>query len=72
MLFYKQNKTDQIWWVDTSEWDGYFLFSFDRKKVFNLFSDYPQKLTAEQKEIFDRENPFWADFFKERMTEDEF
>lgn len=67
VLFYKQNKTDQIWWVDTSEWDGYFLFSFDRKEVFNLFADYPHKLTAEQKEIFDQENPFWADFFKDRQ-----
>ena len=64
--FYKENPNGQIWWVDTSDWDGLFLFSFDRKKVFNLFSDYPHKLTAEQKEIFDQENPFWADFFKDR------
>ena len=28
-----------------------------------LFADYPYKLTAEQKAIFDRENPFWRDFF---------
>lgn len=64
--FYKENPTDQIWWVDTSDRDGVFLFSFDKKTVFNLFSDYPYKLTPEQKEIFDRENPFWADFFSER------
>lgn len=64
--FYKNNPTDQIWWVDTSEWTGYFLFSFDRKTVFNLFADYPHKLTANQKELFDKENPFWADFFKDR------
>lgn len=64
--FYKKNKTDKIWWVDDTEVIGEFRFSFDRKKVFNLFADYPWKLTAEQKRIFDKENPFWADFFKDR------
>ena len=64
--FYKENETDQIWWVDTSDKDGEFLFSFDKKKVFNLFADYPHKLTPEQKEIFDKENPYWKDFFKDR------
>ncbi len=65
-VFYKNEETDQIWWVDDPEREGFFLFSFDRSKVFNLFSDYPWKLSAEQKEIFDRENPFWVNFFKDR------
>lgn len=64
--FYKENETDQIWWVDTSDRDGEFLFSFDKKKVFNLFADYPHNLAPEQKEIFDKENPYWKDFFKDR------
>lgn len=64
--FYKEHKRDKVWWIDTSDYDGVFEFSFDKKKVFNLFRDYPYKLTKEQKEIFDRENPFWADFFKRR------
>lgn len=64
--FYKENSTDSIWWVDTSDQDGVFLFSFDKKKVYNLFADYPHKLTAQEKEIFDKENPYWADFFKDR------
>jgi hypothetical protein len=65
--FYKENPNDHIWWVDTAdESKGERLFSFDKKKVFNLFSDYPHQLTPEQKEIFDRENPYWADFFKDR------
>ena len=64
--FYKENEADQVWWVDTSDRDGEFLFSFDKKKVFNLFADYPHNLTPEQKEIFDKENPYWKDFFKDR------
>jgi len=28
-----------------------------------LFEDYPKKFTKEEKELFDKENPFWADFF---------
>ena len=64
--FYKNNSTDAIWWVDTSDRDGVFEFSFDKKEVFNMFADYPHKLTPEQKKIFDKENPFWADFFSDR------
>ena len=61
--FYKNKRTDAIWWVDNAEYVGIHLFSFDKKTVFNLFQDYPYKLTKEQKAIFDKENPFWADFF---------
>lgn len=66
MDFYKNNETDVIYWVDNPETKGEFLFSFDKKQVFNLFEDYPWKLTKEQKRIFDKENPYWADFFKDR------
>ena len=65
--WYKDNPDDKIWWLDngdkvTGEW----VFSFDKKEQFNLFADYPHKLTKEQKEIFDKENPYWADFFIDR------
>ena len=33
----------------------------------NMFRDYPWALSREEKEIFDRENPFWAEFFKDRQ-----
>ena len=66
--FYKEDEDDQIWWVDNPEDLGIFQFSFDREKVFNLFSDYPWKLTPEQVEIFNRENPYWADFFRYRRA----
>lgn len=65
--FFKNNPGDVIWWVDnSSETIGEWLFTFDQKNIFNMFQDYPDKLSAEQKEIFDKENPFWADFFIDR------
>ena len=66
--FYRNKETDKIWWVENNDMVGEFLFSFDKKKIFNLYADYPHNLTKEQKEIFDKENPYWADFFKERTT----
>lgn len=63
--FYKNNEDDVIWWLD-SERKGEWLFSFDKKKIFNMFADYPDKLTPEQKRIFDKENPEWAEFFSDR------
>lgn len=65
---YKRKETDKIWWKPglLGEW----LFSFDKKTIFNMFSDYPWKLTEEQKRIFDKENPQWADFFKDRRRND--
>lgn len=63
--FIKNNKNDTIWWVDTNA-IGVWEFSFDKKTVFNMFADYPWKLTDEQKAIFDKENPYWANFFSDR------
>jgi len=67
--FYKEKPTDKVYWVEQPDEEkkiGEFLFSFDKKKIFNLFAEYPHALTAEQKRIFDKENPFWADFFAYR------
>lgn len=62
----KNEKTDMIWWVDNGE-IGVWEFTFDKVNIFNMFQDYPWNLTPEQKEIFDDENPFWADFFSDRI-----
>lgn len=64
--FIKNNPGDMIWWVDNDEHIGEWLISFDKKNTFNIFRDYPDKLTKRQKELFDKENPEWADFFKDR------
>lgn len=64
--FYKNKNTDKIYWVDNPEQVGVWLFSFDGKKVFNMFEDYPHNLTPEQKKVFDEQNPYWKDFFSDR------
>lgn len=64
--FYKNNESDTIYWVDNVDSVGERLFTFDKKRIFNLFADYPHSLTSKQKAIFDKENPEWADFFKDR------
>lgn len=61
----KREPTDNIWWLITDE-KGPFIFSFDKKKNYNLFQDYPHALTKKQLKIFDQENPFWAEFFEDR------
>jgi hypothetical protein len=63
---YKDNPEDKVWWVDKIGTTGEFLFSFDKKKAYNLFRDYPHKLSPEEWMTFNKENPYWADFFKDR------
>jgi hypothetical protein len=65
--WYKNNETDKIWWKNLPDRVGLWIFSFDQKTEFNMFSDYPQKLTPEQKKIFDKANPYWVDFFADRI-----
>ena len=64
-IWFKRNPSDTVWWQDNGR-IGVMIFSFDRIIEYNLFQDYPWKLSAEQKAVFDRENPFWANFFASR------
>lgn len=61
-----ENKNIKFRWIRNTNQKGEFLFTFDGERVYNLFQDYPHELTAKQKEIFDAENPYWANYFKER------
>nr|WP_172953712.1 hypothetical protein [Streptococcus gallolyticus] len=44
--FYKKNPDDKIWWVEDDEQVGRHPFSFDKKKIYHLFTDYPHNMTA--------------------------
>ena len=65
--FYKEKPSDKIWWVDNIDSVGSLEFSFDKKKIYNLFADYPHNLSTKEREIFDEENPYWRNFFKDRQ-----
>lgn len=61
--WYKENENDLVWWKDTPDDIGVRIFSFDKKKEYNLYGDYPNNLTKEEREIFEKENPWWKGFF---------
>lgn len=65
--FFKNKRSDKIWWLDTSDKVGEWVFTFDKIILFNMFADYPYKLTPEEKAIFDKENPYWAEYFADRQ-----
>lgn len=67
--FYKNHDGDKVWWLDNPEALGEFVFSFDREKTYNLFADYPHKLSIKEWKAFNEENPFWEKFFKDRNEE---
>ena len=64
--FYKKNETDKVWWYEKFDATGEHLFSFDKNKLFNLFTDYPWKLSVTEWLTFNKENEFWYNFFEDR------
>lgn len=56
---------NKVKWIENHN-IGEMLFTFDGKTIYNLFRDYPHKLSPEEKRVFDLENPFWANYFKDR------
>lgn len=56
----------QVTWLRNPKQKGELLFTFDGVRVYNLFKDYPHELTAEQKAVFDKESPYWAEFFRDK------
>ena len=63
---YKEKKGDKVWWVDTGRAIGEFVFTLDKKKYYNLFADYPEKLSVQDWITFNEENEYWVDFFKDQ------
>ena len=64
--FYKKKENDKIWSVEEIGYIGKLLYSFYKKNIYNLWTDYPHNFTKEEKELFDKENPYWKEFFSGR------
>ena len=66
--YYKKGSTKKVFWL-YSDKVGEHVFSFDKKKNYNLFEDFPHNLTKEEVNIFIKEEYYWTRFFKHRMDE---
>lgn len=67
LVFYKNNENDKIWWTRNPEMLVSLRFSFDKKKLYDPFKDYPYNLSKEEKELFDKENPEMAEYYSYRI-----
>lgn len=65
-IFYKNKETDVIWWTRNPEMIASLRFTFDKKKLYDPFADYPHNLSKEEIEIFDKENPEMAEYYSYR------
>lgn len=60
--FYREGPGKKTWWKLSEDGSISHEFTFDRKRIFHLFKDYPTELTPAELEIFDKENAYWAGF----------
>lgn len=58
----KNNKDDIVSWDVADNESPKFRFDDEPEKEYFLHGGYV-KLSKERKAIFDKENPFWAEFF---------
>lgn len=65
----KIGSSSKIFWASPIGYVGTLLFSFDNKKFYSLFGDFPYKLTKEQIDFFVKEEPYWANFFRKRLED---
>ena len=67
--FYKNNKNDSIWWLDNADdIKGEWEFTFDKKKFFNLFADYPHNLTQKKKRYSIKRTHIGKTFQRQTIT----
>lgn len=64
--FYKDEPNNIVWEVEDLDSFGKLLFSFDKENIYNLWTDYPHEFSKKEREIFDKEYPYWANFFRDR------
>ena len=64
--FYKRKESDTIWWINDTEMVESLYFTFDKKKLYTPFRDYPNNMTEEEIRIFEKENPDYVDYYSYR------
>lgn len=64
--FYKVDDENTMWSVRDGH-IGPVLVSFDKKKIYNLWCDFPNEFTKDQIAIFKKEMPFWYNMLKSRL-----
>ncbi|MDK8502103.1 hypothetical protein QP860_03445 [Aerococcus sp. UMB1112A] len=68
--WYKESPESKIWQIDyIPMMIGPILFSFDQKTIYNFWPDYPDKLSLEEKQLFDEEFPELAELKGKRGSE---
>lgn len=67
IYFFKKNENDKIWWVASKKRRGLLAVSFDKEKIYNLFTDYPEKFSKDEKKMFDKENLYWKNYFTKKV-----
>ncbi|MCD8287272.1 MAG: hypothetical protein LUC18_00290 [Porphyromonadaceae bacterium] len=58
--FDSRDENSRVWRTAPVDSIGIMFFTFDKKHLYNLFSDIPNELTPEQKKIFAEDEPMWA------------
>ena len=66
--FRKDNENSEIWWTSKIADIGELNISFDKKKIYNLYKDYPYNMTEKEIEIFEKEEPYWAKYCRYTST----
>ena len=64
MEFYKNKSSDKICWLDNPDVVGEWIFTFDKKRLFNLFGDYSYGLSEVERAILMRKILFGKIFLR--------
>ena len=65
---FNDEECETIYRVKDLKHIGGILISFDKKTIYNLWTDYPQKFTPGQIETIRKEIPYWYNFFRNRLN----
>ena len=63
VVWAKNNPNDRISWKHSDEDNMVFRFDDDPETEYYLYRDYAE-LPQDRKAVFDRENPYWAAYFR--------